>query len=52
MDETVQDYLRDACRIFPVKVFVCEFFKEPQDERPYKSVYFTCRFELGHCSVY
>lgn len=48
----MQDYLRDACRIFPVKVFVVEFFKETTDDRPYKQVYFTSRFEMGHCSVY
>jgi hypothetical protein len=48
----VQDYIRDAVRIFPLKVFSCEFFKEIGDERPYKTVFFTNRFELGHCSVY
>lgn len=44
--------MRDACRIFSVKVYVCEFYKETADDRPYKQVYFSGRFELGHCSVY
>ncbi len=48
----MQDYLRDAVRTFPLKVFVCEFYKETGDERPYKQVYFASRFEIGHCSVY
>ncbi len=48
----MQDYIRDAVRIFPLKVFSCEFFKETSDDRPYKTVFFTSRFELGHCSVY
>lgn len=52
MDEMVQDYLRDAQRVFPLKVFVAEFYKEVTEDRPYKYVYFTSRFELGHCSVY
>lgn len=51
-DNIVQDYLRDASRIFHVKVFVCEFFREPTDDRPYKTVFFTNRFEYGHSSVY
>ena len=51
-DEFLQDYMRDACRIVPVKVYCCEFYKEPTDERPAKTVYFCHRFELGHCSVY
>ena len=52
IDDGVQDYIRDAVRIFPLKVFSCEFFKETADDRPYKSVFFTSRFELGHYSVY
>jgi hypothetical protein len=52
VDDGIQDFIRDAVRIFPLKVYTCEFYKETQDERPYKSVYFTNRFELGHCSVY
>jgi hypothetical protein len=51
-DEWLQDYLRDACRICPVKVYCCEFYKESTDDRPTKIVYFCNRFELGHCSVY
>lgn len=52
-DEGLQDYMRDACRIFPVKIYCCEFYKETgPDERPAKTVYFCNRFELGHCSVY
>lgn len=51
-DEYVQDYMRDACRIVPVKVYCCEFYKETADDRPAKTVYFCHRFELGHCSVY
>jgi hypothetical protein len=35
-----------------VKVYCCEFYKETTDERPAKTVYFSSRFELGHCSVY
>jgi hypothetical protein len=31
---------------------LCEFYKETSDDRPYKSIYFTSRFELGHFSVY
>ena len=52
MDDCLQDYLRDAVRIFPLKVYQCDFFKEDTDDKPYKTVYFTGRFELGHCSVY
>ncbi|CDW82225.1 UNKNOWN [Stylonychia lemnae] len=51
-DQILQDFLRDATRTFNVKVFVCEFFRDKQAEKPYKSVYFTNRFEYGHSSVY
>lgn len=51
-EEFVQDYMRDACRIVPVKIYCCEFYKEAADDRPAKTVYFCHRFELGHCSVY
>ena len=45
--------MRDACRIFPLKVFVCEFYNnDEQIDKPTKTVYFTNRFELGHSSVY
>ena len=52
MDDCLQDYLRDAVRIFPLKVYQCDFYREDTDEKPYKTVYFTGRFELGHCPVY
>ena len=52
MDSVVQDYLKDACRIYPVKIYACEFYKEVMDERPKTTIYFTSRFELGHSSVY
>ena len=52
MDDCLQDYLRDAVRIFPLKVYACDFYRETADDKPYKTVYFTGRFELGHCSVY
>lgn len=51
-DQVLQDFLRDATRIYHVKVFVCEFFREQTDDRPYKQVFFTNRFEYGHSSVY
>ena len=51
MDDCLQDYLRDAVRIFPLKIYVCDFYKEATDDKPIKTVYFTGRFELGHCPI-
>lgn len=51
-DDCLQDYLRDACRIFNVKVYQCDFFRDQADEKCFKTIYFTSRFELGHSSVY
>eukprot|EP00347_Sterkiella_histriomuscorum_P023566 403334151 len=51
-DQILQDFLRDAIFKTNVKVFVCDFFREPTDDKPYKQVFFTNRLEYGHSSVY